>query len=359
VFADTDPLAFAVLSLYTNNEPNILSMLQEKVVDSQNLLVRRTIWSTVTILRALKLLKRRVKFDDQSDKSVDLDLESYYIKLTYDYASELEANGLWQWAIFVVLHLENAQHKTKYVKQTLLKNICNPNSQEATSFLIEKCKLPAHYVHEARAIWYNSIGEYGKSFYEWIKACENPKNSNEAFKTLIKNLALSLNSSDYKYDDLETVLDGLSKYHQHIDDWEEQGKFLTKFVQIRKEICNYHKEFIDEYDVFKHTERANVLNKAKNDVVDLLNKVTDLIKVLKRFKIDTLSSSTKPLKVEIERILLKWDVKLKIIDHQLNPVLGHINLPNEYLIESQNLTITEKNDAIEQVSHVVLCQQSM
>jgi nuclear pore complex protein Nup98-Nup96 len=62
-------------------------------------------------------------------------INKFYTKITYEYAYELESLGLWKWAIFVVLHLENSNQKSKYVKDTLLKNA---HSEHDLDFLVEE-----------------------------------------------------------------------------------------------------------------------------------------------------------------------------------------------------------------------------
>lgn len=282
--------------------------------------------------------------------------ESQFNKLTYDYAFELESVGLWEWAIYVVLHLQPSHQRTRYIKELLLKNIGIDETHVKSDFLISKCGVPAHYIHEAKAIYYNSANMFDHALYEWIKACENPRNSNNAFKTLIKHLSLSSESQDIIFDELEVVLNKLKTTQEYIEDWNTQGDFLVKFIELRKSVMMYFKEFFDEFGDFIKTDNPSIISTAAFQVKDRIRDLTNLIELSKRFKIGRLSQSSKVLKSEIERILLDWDVRFKIIDHKLNHETGHVNLVNEILIESEHLTINDKNDALEKLSYVILCQ---
>lgn len=83
-------------------------------------------------------------------------INQYYTKITYEYATELESLGLWKWAVFVVLHLDNNRQKSEFVKRILLKYI---GTDDQSSFLQEKCGIPAHYIHEAKAVYYEWKGK--------------------------------------------------------------------------------------------------------------------------------------------------------------------------------------------------------
>lgn len=83
-------------------------------------------------------------------------IEKYYTRITYEYAEELESIGQWKWAVFVVLHLNNNRHKSEYVKRIILKYI---GTDDQSNFLEGKCGIPAHYIHEAKAIYYEWKGK--------------------------------------------------------------------------------------------------------------------------------------------------------------------------------------------------------
>lgn len=332
-------------------------MILERTINNQNQLVRRTAWCTMTVLRAKKLFTQKMTLETDTG-NIDFDPEEHYTNLTYDYAAELESVGLWQMAIFIVLHLENSKHKTTYVKQALLRNIGSVESEEFADFLITKCKLPSHFIHEARALHFTSQNEHAKACYEWILSCDNHKNSNYAFNSLMKNLTISSESHDKKFEDLETVLNKLRLDQEFIEDWHSQGEFLIKFINLKKEVRNYFREFFDEYDNFKDTENVSIQDKAKIGVKSIISLISDQVALIPKFQIEPLSKSAKGLKSEIEKILLEWDTKLKILNHKLDPEVGRVELPHDILIESQNLNSNDKNNALTKISLDILCRNN-
>lgn len=62
-------------------------------------------------------------------------IDKYYTKVTYEYAYELETLGLWKWAVYVVLHLDNSVHKRKFVQDLLLKYV---GTDDQYAFIVEQ-----------------------------------------------------------------------------------------------------------------------------------------------------------------------------------------------------------------------------
>lgn len=247
-----DPLMWEILLFYCQPEKVDISFFRERGIDKQNSLVRRTMWSVVTCLLKLNeyYMKRdRERKDRRSEASRAKFQElanEYYTKLTFEYAYELETLGLWHWAIFVVLHLENTAQKTKYIKDLLLKHA---HSEEHIGFLINDCKIPTHYINEAKAIYFSSKGLYAKSFHQWLCG-EFYQNAHDL---LISQMILSSESLSEKFKDLEIVMDKLEQNKDFISNWDSQGKVIHDFLNLRRDTTAYFKDFFDQYGEFKTT----------------------------------------------------------------------------------------------------------
>ena len=86
------------------------------------------------------------------------------------FSSQLESVGLWHWAMFVVLHLENSHSRESAVKDLLYRNIKlshDPNYKEQETFLKERLGLPSQWIHYAKVCFpvYNC---YCCEFIQWI-----------------------------------------------------------------------------------------------------------------------------------------------------------------------------------------------
>ena len=162
-----DPLMNEILSIYCKPENINETLFRERGIDSQNSLVRRTMWSVITSLNSFYLHKDNLDENNEGEGKNILNnmIDYYYSRITFEYAYELETIGLWQWAIFVVLHLKNSSQKTKYIKDIILKNVEN---DQHFPFLRDSLKIPAHYMNEAKAIYFQGKGNYAQAFLHWM-----------------------------------------------------------------------------------------------------------------------------------------------------------------------------------------------
>ena len=70
------------------------------------------------------------------------------------FASQLDAVGLWQWAIFVLLHLTDPDRRRALCKEVLGRNVVpsDEDSAEREVFLQERLGVPLTWIAEAKAV---------------------------------------------------------------------------------------------------------------------------------------------------------------------------------------------------------------
>ena len=73
-----------------------------------------------------------------------------YVALHTDFASQLESLGLWKWAIFVLLHLDESADRQLAVQQILTRQCGLDDDSEDEKFLVEKLLVPAEWIFEAK-----------------------------------------------------------------------------------------------------------------------------------------------------------------------------------------------------------------
>lgn len=283
----------------------------------------------------------RAKFQELADE--------YYTKLTFEYAYELETLGLWHWAIFVVLHLENTAQKSKYIKDLLLKNA---HSEEHIGFLINDCKIPTHYINEAKAIYYNSKGLYAKSFHQWLSG-EFYQNAHDL---LISQMILSSESLSEKFHDLEIVMDKLEQNKDFISNWDSQGKVIYDFLNLRRDTSAYFNQFFDQYGEFKSTIDHHQTQNVNESVRKFIDRLDRLVKAFEKFGKYDVSETSAVVKTELKRILLDWDSKLKIINSKLRGDTDELEFPSKYLMESSDLNLNDKKNALDKFVNVTLAE---
>lgn len=75
-----------------------------------------------------------------------------------NFATQLEAYGLWHWAIFVMLHLKDAGKRKTAVMNLLQRHVeiddtvDFPDPMEQEKFLREELGIPSVWIHQAKAV---------------------------------------------------------------------------------------------------------------------------------------------------------------------------------------------------------------
>lgn len=83
-------------------------------------------------------------------------LADHVFALTHtNFATQLEAHGLWHWAIFVMLHLRDPARRRAAVQDLLLRHIEIDDTSEYAQreqFLKEELGISSVWIHQAKAI---------------------------------------------------------------------------------------------------------------------------------------------------------------------------------------------------------------
>lgn len=130
-----------------------------------------------------------------------------------------------------------------------------------------------------------------------------------------------------------------------IINWDSQGDILYEFIQIRKQIIAYQNNFIDRYGSFIKSS-LNKSNHRIDDLNKLTNRLSTLIHSFKKFRVEDLSQTAMAVKTELKRILLGWDSDLCMIKSILNKDSGELLVPNQILMDSEDLNLNDKNNAL-------------
>ena len=80
-----------------------------------------------------------------------------------DFAAQLESMSLWQWSVFVLLHLENPQKRSKLVRDCLSRNVIpsDEESSEKEVFLQDRLGIPLKWIAAAKAVRSFTDNNYG------------------------------------------------------------------------------------------------------------------------------------------------------------------------------------------------------
>ncbi|GLG96233.1 Nuclear pore complex protein Nup98-Nup96 [Gryllus bimaculatus] len=137
------------------------------------------------------------------------------------FALQLETQGLWHWAVFVLLHLKNTASRKAAVLDMIGRHIELSDSDmylDREDFLTDKLKIPSKY---SKAAWY------------LIKA----GHVNEGHDVIMKHIAAdSVINENYKY--LQRLLEPLVQADpvNSISGWNSGGQILWDYLQVVSEI---------------------------------------------------------------------------------------------------------------------------
>ncbi|XP_076223449.1 nuclear pore complex protein Nup98-96 isoform X2 [Nomia melanderi] len=164
-------------------------------------------------------------------------LAEHVAALTHiNFATQLEAYGLWHWAIFVMLHLKDTGKRKAAVKNLLQRHVEIDHIRdyiERETFLREELGIPSVWIHEAKAVKSYVAKRYGEAASYFIQA----EQWNTAHEIIIEHLAAdAIINENYEY--LRELLSPLipSECSSTISGWSYQGELLWDYMEIAMDI---------------------------------------------------------------------------------------------------------------------------
>ncbi|XP_011153337.1 nuclear pore complex protein Nup98-Nup96 isoform X2 [Harpegnathos saltator] len=153
-------------------------------------------------------------------------LADHVFALTHaNFATQLEAHGLWHWAIFVMLHLRDSVRRRATVQDLLLRHIeidDTPEYAQREQFLKEELGISSVWIHQAKAIKSRINKRYGEAAWYYIQA----EQWNQAHEIIIEHLAA------------DAIINVPVEYSSAISGWTHQGQLLWEYMEITNEIQN-------------------------------------------------------------------------------------------------------------------------
>lgn len=150
-------------------------------------------------------------------------------------AAQLESWGLWPWAIFALLHLEDARGRHKAVTELLVRHASGSRSgsdpetglTEDETFVCDKLAVPPAWVYQAKAIRASAEGNFKDRAVFLLKG----EIWNEAHETIVHHLATEAVIDD-KLSELAELLQPLVEHSGQIQNWSAGGKVFHDFLCV-------------------------------------------------------------------------------------------------------------------------------
>ncbi|CAO3675615.1 unnamed protein product [Umbelopsis vinacea] len=157
-----------------------------------------------------------------------LSISTGFDNVTASFASQLEAMGLWEWAIYVQLHLDNSDSRQIAIQNVLARHVDLKTTQEQESFLKERLCIPSTWIEEAKALRAAHSGDLHAQVDALIKAEKHA----DAHHLVVEKLAPEAVKSD--------DLSGIEEILKRIDsskvlDWQQCGQLFLSYIMLTKQ----------------------------------------------------------------------------------------------------------------------------
>jgi len=212
-------LKYHLIKLYSDRSHRLESVLAP-TTHTADQLDYRTSW---LVARVAASLGYKMSSPSNSDR------------LCSDFAGQLEHLGLWDWAVFVLLHIQAPSVRESSVMSVLERHVSLEDEEGREGWLLDNLGVPEVWMAKARAILARTRGKHTILAQQLIKAGD----FNEAHKVIIAEIAPSAILSQ-NYQQLEAFLRCIAQTStaEKIRGWESEGNIYLQFLDVDTAITN-------------------------------------------------------------------------------------------------------------------------
>lgn len=317
---DSRPLqdvCFHLLKLYSDRHYELNQLLEPRSITADPLDYRLS-WHLWEVLRALN-------YKHLSEQCEGI--------LHASYAGQLENEGLWEWAVFVLLHINNSSMREKAVRELLTRHcqlVETPESWAKETFLTQKLCVPAEWIHEAKAVRAHMECDRHLEALYLFKA----GHWNHCHKLIIRYLASDAIINE-NYDYLKGFLEDLAPPERSslIQDWETSGLVYLDYIRIMEMLQHIQQVECSSYELEQlntkvtslciRIEQIHCYNvKDRLAQSDMAKRIANLLRVVLSLQLTTPD-------VASDSIPDHRQVPLRL----LAPHIGRLPLPEDYALE--------------------------
>ncbi|KYB29624.1 hypothetical protein TcasGA2_TC013629 [Tribolium castaneum] len=205
-------ILYQILTLYVDGTHQLCNVLHPET-HTDNLMDYRLSWFLLQLFASLR---------------VGLIRESEKDHLHTTFATQLENLGLWKWAIFCLLFLENNLLKKNLVMRILDRNL-STRTESVERELVKTFKIPASWIHEIKATKAKIAGRYYEYFQHYIYMGK----WQEANAAFIDNILPELFINE-QYDYLNSFINKIQPYSNLLVNWNTQVGLVKEFLELQE-----------------------------------------------------------------------------------------------------------------------------
>ncbi|KAJ8954478.1 hypothetical protein NQ314_007084 [Rhamnusium bicolor] len=161
-------------------------------------------------------------------------------KLCTSFSNQLESLGKWEWAVFVLLYLEDNVLKKNLVMGILDRNL-SPEVDKKTvnsqSFLVNKMQVPPEWIHMVKGEKTLLLERYFQAFNHFAYAQDFCK----ANYVLIEHLLPSLFINE-QYDIIKLLINTIEHGSKDILHWNNEAGLFSDFLELQENIISFRAE---------------------------------------------------------------------------------------------------------------------
>ncbi|KAM9220481.1 nuclear pore complex protein Nup98-Nup96 isoform 1-T1 [Dugong dugon] len=309
-------VCFHLLKLYSDRHYDLNQLLEPRSITADPLDYRLS-WHLWEVLRALN-------YTHLSEQCEGV--------LQASYAGQLESKGLWEWAIFVLLHIANSSMREKAVRELLTRH-CQlsetPESWAKETFLTQKLCVPAEWIHEAKAVRAHMESDKHLEALYLFKA----GHWNCCHKLVIRHLASDAIINE-NYDYLKGFLEDLGPPERSslIQDWDTSGLVYLDYIRVIEMLHRIQQVDCSSYELEQlHTKVTSLCNRieqiqcynAKDRLAqsDMAKRIANLLRVV--LSLQHAPDATSDSTPDPQRVPLRL----------LAPHIGRLPMPEDYALE--------------------------
>ncbi|NWX05403.1 NUP98 protein, partial [Caloenas nicobarica] len=309
-------VCFHLLKLYSDRHYDLEQLLDPRSVTCDPL-DHRLSWHLWEVLRALNY--------------THLGRQGQGV-LNASYAAQLESRGLWEWAVFVLLHEPDAHTREKSVRE-LLHRHCQlaetPESWAKETFLTQRLCVPHEWIHQAKAVRARVEGDRHREALFLFKA----GHWNQCHKLVVRHLASdAIINENYKY--LKGFLEDLAPPERSalIQDWDTAGLVYLDYIRVIEMLDRIQQLDSSPYELERlHTKVTSLCNRieqiqchsAKDRLAqsDMAKRVANLLRAV--LSLQPPPEPGPPASPDPQSVPLRL----------LAPHVGRLPMPEDYVLE--------------------------
>ncbi|XP_022797911.1 nuclear pore complex protein Nup98-Nup96-like [Stylophora pistillata] len=168
--------------------------------------------------------------------------EQHAAMLHCGFAAQLEGLGLWHWAAFVLLHIEEPTRRENAVRSLLGRYCCVSLDHayiEKERFLLNELKIPAEWIHEAKALRARYEGKTREEAFHLVKARHWSLGHRVILRSLVSDAIINA-----EYDFLKTLLEELEARDRSstVKDWATGGQVFLDYLSLMEKFQDISQE---------------------------------------------------------------------------------------------------------------------